>query len=441
MGDVLGLIGIFVGLAFLVWAIFKGFSLVIAAPVATMIVVLFNGLPFYESVFTGDASYMAALVGFLKNNFPVFLFGAILAKYMDKSGAAVTIAEKLMQLVGTSSPYRALVSLFVIAAVLTYGGINIFVVIFILIPLAKPIFKEYDLPWKLVIAPIFGGGATFTMTMLPFSPSLHNAVLANALGTPLSAAPILGTSSAILSVAFVLWYMGWDLKASRKKGETYSVSGDVGANPFDRVRPSFGPSFAPILLLLLLILVFTLTAVIPSGQALVYALMAAIVLAAVLFRNYTTQKDAINQGTADALTSVLATGSTIAFGSFAVSVPAFQGVKEAIVNVPGNPMIGLMLGTMVLALITASSVGSEGISLSAFAPGYVAQGVDPALIHRATAIAGGISLAPHNGFLNVFNGLAGFTLKDSYGRAFIAFHVPHFIGMFLVVVLSSIGVY
>lgn len=439
---VLGLIGILVGLAFLVWAIFKGFSLVIAAPVATMIVVLFNGLPFYESVFTADKSYMAGLANFLKGNFPVFLFGAILAKYMDKSGAAVTIAEKLMKLVGTSSPYRALVSLLVISAVLTYGGINVFVVIFILIPLAKPIFKQYDIPWKLVVAPIFGGGATFTMTMLPFSPSLHNAVPANALKTPLSAAPILGTVSAVLAVAFLLWYIAWDLRSSQKKGESYNVVGEVDtASPFDRVRPGFAVSFAPIALLLVMILVFTLTAVVPSAQALVYSLIAGIVLAAVLFRTYLTQKDTINQGTADSLTSVLATGSTIAFGSFAVGVPAFGVVKDAIINIPCSPYIGLMVGTMVLAMITASSVGAEGISVTAFAPGYIAQGLDPSVVHRAIAISGGMSLTPHNGFLAVFNGLAGFTLRDSYWRAFIAFHVPHIIGMVLVVVMSSIGVY
>lgn len=120
--EALGLVGIVAGLAFLVLAIFKGYSLVIAAPVATMIVVLFNGLPFIDGMFGPESSYMSGLASFIRGNFPVFLFGAILAKYMDKSGAALSIAEQLMSLVGTSSPYRALVSLFAIASALTFGG-------------------------------------------------------------------------------------------------------------------------------------------------------------------------------------------------------------------------------------------------------------------------------------------------------------------------------
>lgn len=112
--EALGLIGIVAGLAFLVAAIYKGYSLVIAARLATMIVILFNGLPFIGAMFGRENSYMSELAAFILGNFPVFLFGAILAKYMDKRGAALAIAQKLTSLVGTSSPYRALVSLFVI---------------------------------------------------------------------------------------------------------------------------------------------------------------------------------------------------------------------------------------------------------------------------------------------------------------------------------------
>ncbi len=434
--NALGLVGILVGLAFLIFAIYKGYSLVIAAPIATIIVALFNGMPFIESLFTADKSYTAYLAAFLKGNLMVFLFGAILAKYMDKSGAAVAIAVKLMEVVGTTSPYRALVSLFVISAALTLGGINIFVVIFILIPLAKPIFKRYDISWKLVVPPIFGGGATFTMTMIPGAPSLHNIVPSNALGTPLTAAPLLGITSTVAAIAFLLWYMGHTLRKSQKKGEVYELVDEASGQPsvFDRPRPSFLVSILPIATLLALILGLSFV-----KQIIIYALIVAILMSAVLFRSYVNQKETINQGTADSLTSVMATGSTIAFGSFAVAVPAFSSIFDAIVGIPGNPYLGLMTGTMVLAAITGSSVGAEGIAVTAFAPTYVDMGLNPETIHRAIAISGGTSLLPHCGFLNVFNGLAGFTLKDTYGRSLIAFHMPHYIGMVIVLLMTSVG--
>src|SRR5690554_2961586 len=134
---------------------------------------------------------MIALAKFIASNFAIFLLGSILAKYMDKSGATVSIADKIMSIVGTKNPYNALVALFIISALLTYGGVNVFVIIFALIPMAKPIFKKLNISWKLVTIPIFGGTSTFTMTMLPGAPSLHNIVPSNALGTPLTAAPVI----------------------------------------------------------------------------------------------------------------------------------------------------------------------------------------------------------------------------------------------------------
>lgn len=433
--EALGLIGIVAGLAFLVAAIYKGYSLVIAAPLATMIVVLFNGLPFIGGMFGAENSYMSGLAAFIKGNFAVFLFGAILAKYMDKSGAALAIAQKLMSLVGTSSPYRALVSLFVIASVLTFGGINVFVVIFILIPMAVPIFKQYNISWPLVIIPIFGGGATYTMTMMPGSPSLHNVVPSNALGTSLTAAPLVGIVTSAAAIAFLLIYMKLALSRSQKRGEVFEATVDTGnADMFAREKPSFLVSILPVATLLILIL--ALSAV---NQIIIYALLISTVMSAVLFRRYITQKDVINQGTAESLTSVLTTGSTIAFGSFAVGVPAFGAVFDAILAIPGNPYISLSVGTMVLAGITASSVGAEGIAVRSFAPTYLDMGLNPETIHRDIAISAGTSLFPHNGFLAVFNGLAGLTLKQSYVRAFISLHFPHYIGIVILIIMASLG--
>lgn len=433
--EALGLIGIIAGLAFLVAAIYKEYSLVIAAPLATMIVVLFNGLPFIGAMFGPENSYMSGLAAFILGNFPVFLFGAILAKYMDKSGAALSIAEKLMSLVGTSSPYRALVSLFVIASALTYGGINVFVVIFILIPMAVPIFRQYDISWPLVVIPIFGGGATYTMTMMPASPSLHNVVPSNALGTPLTAAPLLGILASLAAVAFLLLYMKVALIRSQRRGEVFEAPADTSdAAALDRETPSFLLSVLPIATLLAMIVAFG-----SVHQIIIYALLVAIVMSALFFRRFIIQKDVINQGTADSLTSVMATGSTIAFGSFAVGVPAFASVFDAILAIPGNPYISLSVGTMVLAGITASSVGAEGIAVRSFAPTYLDMGLNPETVHRAIAISAGTSLFPHNGFLAVFNGLAGLTLRNSYVRAFISLHFPHYIGIVILIIMASMG--
>lgn len=118
---------------------------------------LFNRVPILETVFGQENSYMTALAGFIASNFAIFLLGSILAKYMDQSGATVAIANKILSIVGTKNPYNALVALFIISAILTYGGVNVFIIIFALIPMAKPIYRKLNLTWKLVTIPVSVG--------------------------------------------------------------------------------------------------------------------------------------------------------------------------------------------------------------------------------------------------------------------------------------------
>ena len=148
--DILGILGILLGILTIILFIIKKFNIIIAAPIATIVVLLFNEVPILETVFGKENSYMTALAGFVASNFAIFLLGSILAKYMDKSGATISIANKVLSVVGTKNPYNALVALFIISAILTYGGINVFVIIFALIPMAKPIFRELNISWKLV---------------------------------------------------------------------------------------------------------------------------------------------------------------------------------------------------------------------------------------------------------------------------------------------------
>lgn len=195
----------------------KKFNIIVAAPIATIVVLLFNDVNILETVFGKENSYMSALAGFVASNFAIFLLGSILAKYMDKSGATISIANKVLSVVGTKNPYNALVALFIISALLTYGGINVFVIIFALVPMAKPIFQQLNISWKLVIIPVFGGTSTFTMTMLPGAPSLHNVVPSTALGTTLTAAPFIGIVTSIAAIIFLLVFMKMMLSRSLRK--------------------------------------------------------------------------------------------------------------------------------------------------------------------------------------------------------------------------------
>src|SRR5690625_1432494 len=142
---------------------------------------------------------------------------------MDKSGATNSIADKALSVVGTKNPYNASVALFIISALITYGSINVFVIIFALITMAKPNFRKLNLSWKLVTIPVFGGTSTFTMTMLPGSPSLHNVVPSTSLGTTLTAAPLIGIVTSIVAILFILIFMKLALNKSLRKKDRKST--------------------------------------------------------------------------------------------------------------------------------------------------------------------------------------------------------------------------
>lgn len=352
--DILGILGILLGILTIIFFIIKKFNIIVAAPIATIVVLLFNDVPTLDFVFGKENSYMTSLAGFIASNFAIFLLGSILAKYMDKSEAAISIANKILSLVGTKNPYNALVALFIISAILTYGGINVFVIIFTLIPMAKPIFQKLNLSWKLVTIPVFGGTSTFTMTMLPGAPSLHNVVPSTALGTTLTAAWLIGIITSIVAIIFILVFMKFALNKSLKKGETfdrkYAVeNSEVSASS---ELPSFWLSLLPIITLLAIILIFS-----SVENIIIIALIVAILMSAILFRKQIAkQKEVLNEGANESLSSTITTGSTIAFGSIATSVPAFSSVFRLIQSIPGPPVLSLMIGTGLIGGITASAV-------------------------------------------------------------------------------------
>lgn len=218
---------------------------------------------------------------------------------MDKSGATISIADKVLSLVGTKNPYNALVALFIISAILTYGGINVFVIIFALIPMAKPIFRKLNLSWKLVTIPVFGGTSTFTMTKLPVAPSLHNVVPSTALGTTLTAAPVIGIATSIAAILFILVFMKVSLKKSLRMNETFHAHDQVESteNTSQHERPSFMISLIPIITLLAIIIIFS-----SVENIIIVALIVAILMSAILFRKQLlSQKEVLNQGANESL--------------------------------------------------------------------------------------------------------------------------------------------
>ncbi|HEL1021993.1 GntP family permease [Streptococcus equi] len=422
--EFLGPIGVLLGIIAIVYFSLKEIHITIAAPMATILVVLLNSMPLVESLLGKEPNnYMGALGGYIMSYFAIFLLGSILAKLMEVSGATVSIAEFILKKVGYQNPYRILVAIFIISAILTYGGISLFVVMFAVLPLARSLFKKMDLSWNLIQVPLWLGIATFTMTILPGTPAIQNVIPIQYLNTSLTAALVPSILGSVGCIAFGLFYMKRCLTKSLEVGENYATyTSQTNEDTTERVLPPFVASILPLILLIVIAIIGSLLGDEFVKKNIIYvALLTGIISAIVLFNKYIDQKIAtLSIGASGAVGPIFATASAVAFGSVVTAASGFGVFSDVILNIPGPPVISLTVLTSAMAAITGSSSGALGIVMPNFAQYYLDAGVSPEIIHRVAAVASNIlTIVPQSGVFLTFLSLTGLSHKNGFKQTFI----------------------
>ena len=209
----MGLLGILLGLGLLVAFAFRGWSVLFLAPAAAA----FSGEPLLAH---WTQTFMGAAAGFLAQFSPLFLLGAIFGKLMEDSGAVSAIAKIMSERLGS---HRAILAVVLSGAFVTYGGVSLFVAFFVLAPMAQSLFRVAGVPGRLMPAAIALGTSTFTMSALPATPSIQNAIPMPFFGTTTLAAPGLGIIASIVMLGFGLWWLGFTEAASRRAGEVHGA--------------------------------------------------------------------------------------------------------------------------------------------------------------------------------------------------------------------------
>jgi H+/gluconate symporter-like permease len=452
-----GILVISAALAALMFLAYRGLSLLLLAPAMAMLAVLAaEGGPVLAS-FT--QIFMQATGGFIIQYFPLFLLGAVFGKLMEASGSARVLADGIVRGLG---PHRAILAVILSCAVMTYGGVSLFVVAFAVWPIAAALFREADLPRVLIPATIALGAFTLTMTALPGTPAIQNAIPMPYFGTTPFAAPGLGVISGALMLG-----LGWAWLEYRAR----VLGPGYGAPPDDSHRKGSGsdtPSLAiaalPLGLVLALNLAFTFV-IIPMMDTSylarsefgatdvgslrgVWSIIAALTLSALALvaLNWRRLADGMGEtledGAQDSLKPIFNTASLVGFGAVIASLSAFGVIRDWVVTVGGdNPLISLAVGTSLLAGMTGSASGGMSIALSTLGATYMemgeAAGISPDLLHRVTAVAtGGLDALPHNGAVITLLTICGLTHREAYRDiAVVAVLIP----VFALVVLVTLG--
>lgn len=437
----MGIFAILISLILLMLLAYRGISVLLLAPLMASLAVLLSGdggllLPIYTDTF------MRALGNYVIQFFPLFLLGALFGQLMADSGAAQSISNGIVKRLGT---HHVVLTVVMACAVLTYGGVSLFVVAFAIYPISRELFRQANVPKRLIPASIALGSFTFTMTALPGTPAIQNAIPIPYFGTNSFAAPGLGIIAGLIMLGLGTYYLQSRVRKAAANGEGYGTHTEREVDPQQDDTPA--PTLPLAVALIPLIMVIGLNAlftygvfpamdlsyisdafenITPSRQTGLWAILISLLSASAWliitrWNHWKDLKNTINQGCFGSLLPIFNTASEVGYGAVIASLAGFMIIRDAVLNVSGNPLISEALAMSVLAGITGSSSGGLSIALQTLGDEYLAMaqqaGINPELMHRvATLAAGGMDTLPHSGAVITLLAICGLTHRQSYAN-------------------------
>ncbi|MDX5595286.1 hypothetical protein [Pseudovibrio sp. SPO723] len=411
----LGVIGIIGALALLIFLAYKGWGMMPATALCSVIVILSNGGDVW-TVITGD--YIEGLKVFIGSYFVLFALGAIFGQFMGDSGAAEAIAYKITTTFGTK---HAILVVILASALLTYGGVLIFVVVFAIFPIAKTLYFRARLPKRLILGALGLGTCTFTMTALPGSPSLLNIIPAQTIDSTPMSAPILGILCSLAMFGMGYFYLQREGTKALQAAE-FNPSHDypelLGVenqqDPDASALPNWMISVLPIFVIIGSIVAFS--GDIDTVKLVCVALGGGIlVIFATSWKYLENPVQSFNAGAQNSVLALLNTSSVVAFGFVVKSMPAFQSFVDFAMGLDFGIYTSIALASNIIAGIVGSSSGGLTIFMQGMGQEFIARGADPDIFHRIAAIAaGGLDSLPHSGAVITMLMVMGLTHKEAY---------------------------
>ena len=440
----MSLIIVVIALLLLMFVAYRGFSVILFAPVCALLAVFVTDPSLVLPLFSGV--FMDKTVGFIKSYFPVFLLGAVFGKVIELSGFSKSIVSSVIKIVGER---RAMLSIVLVCAVLTYGGVSLFVVVFAVYPFAAEMFKQGGIPKRLIPGTIALGAFTFTMDALPGTPQIQNIIPTTFFKTDGWAAPWLGVIGAVFILIVGLTYLEWRRRQAAAAGEGYGTKLVNEPEPFtDEKLPNPWLAIAPLVIVGVANKVFTgliqnyygatHTAELPglakpvttqiSSVAAVWAVEAALLLGIITVVVFAFGRikerfaDGSKAAVAGALLAAMNTASEYGFGGVIAALPGFLIIADGLKAIPGV-LVNEAVTVTALAGITGSASGGMSIALATMADTFIASadaaGIPLEVLHRIASMAsGGMDTLPHNGAVITLLAVTGLTHKDSYRDIF-----------------------
>jgi len=459
-------------LCFLMFVAYRGFSVIVFAPIAAMGAVLFTDPTLVAPMFS--AIFMKKMVVFVELYFPVFLLGAIFGKVIELSGFAKSIVAATIKTVGQK---RAILSIVVVCCLLTYGGVSLFVVVFAVYPFAAEMFRQNNIPKRLIPGTIALGAFTITMDALPGTPQIQNIIPTTFFKTDAYAAPWLGVIGAVFIMILGLIYLEYRRRAAAHAGEGYTLSEAALLNEPEKYEASKLPNpwlaISPLVVVGVSNMIFTrlipqlygasyaftpVSAGAPAKEiittiasykgiwAVLAALLVGIIMTIICAWKEVAPKfiEGSKTATGGALLASINTASEYGFGAIISSLPGFLLAAATLKSIP-NPLVNEAITVTTLAGITGSASGGMSIALAAMSDFFV-QAANSAhipleVLHRVASMAsGGMDTLPHNGAVITLLAVTGLTHRVSYKDVFAITCIKTLAVFFVIAVYYLTGI-
>ena len=447
-------------LGLLMLAAYRGYSVILFAPIAALGAVLLTEPSAVGPAFTG--LFMEKMVGFVKLYFPVFLLGAVFGKLIELSGFSRSIVAAAINILGRRHAIPVIV---LVCALLTYGGVSLFVVAFAVYPFAAELFRQSNIPKRLIPATVALGAFSFTMDALPGTPQIQNIIPTSFFGTNAWAAPWLG----LIVVGLV--YLERQRRKAQAKNEGYGTELLNEPETPDNINlPNPIIAISPLILVGVFNLLFTrwipqwygathqlelpglakpITTEVGKITA-IWAVEAALIsgiLLVVLF-GYRNIKGRLAEGSrtavGGAILAAMNTASEYGFGAVIAALPGFLVLSKALAAIP-DPLLNEAISITTLAGITGSASGGMSIALAAMSDTFIAAAhaanIPLEVFHRVASMAsGGMDTLPHNGAVITLLAITGLSHRQAYGGIFAITVIKSLAVLFVIGVFYTTGI-
>jgi len=444
---------IIVSLVSLMYFAYRGYSIILIAPVFAIVAAIGSGhasMPIYSEL------YMTKAAEYVKTYYPVFLLGAVFAKIMEEGGLASAVAGKIVSTLGKG---KAILAVLLGCGALTYGGLSVFVVAFVMYPFSAILFKEANIPKRLLPATLWMGIFTYSMIAIPGTPQIQNIIPTAFFGTTTWAGIGQGILGALLYFGISWGWIDYRHKSLVKKGEGYGKYSSNEAEISQEALPNWALSALPLIMVVTINLIVSnpfnwswayqwdqnsLKSLLPLSLSLMatgvnkvqaiwsinVALAISIISAAYIGRKRLKLIGGVirpmNSGAVSSTSAILNVASGYAFGCVIAALPAFQVVKELLLNLSmGNgPLLSVIITTNMMTAVTGSASGGLTIALGMLGNEWLAWaqqiGMSPEVLHRMICLASeGLDTVPHSGALVTLLAVCGLTHKEAYFDVFV----------------------